>query len=356
MEPREKSDNPNDPRRYLPIPWGGPIILGQMIITAVLAMLCVGILIGGFRIHNAVEDVTLSLFGYVLAIIGGVGVLAVLFFGTCRLLPDVREYRRRNVRGYRLVLWIAKGSDGAPHLWYSLLWPNDKPFENTSEWVMFVLPLGGWFRRPTVLMPKGRELSRPIRWWQIRLINPLSHLGRIPDGGGQVENPAIAAFKIQLRDRQGDRMTVTVWHALEMLETHGAQILTGPEYGLRNEVGDLRESAGRLTRERDTVQAQLTREGVASEHANRMWRNTLGVIENAIRRIQASSRFGASIEALRIRVFLLERFRNLVPAPRPEEPRLQEWCTWAEAELGTARADLARRERHKARPSARAGA
>lgn len=356
MERNEKPKDPNDPRNYLPVPQGGIILLGQTIIVVLLMALCLGVASAGDYILRTVADTVIKFVALAIISIGSSAAVAVLVLGVRVMWSDARRYWLRNVRGYRLACWLAKDSDGVPRLlWYNLLEPYVTIFENTGDRVILILPLGGWFRRPLVLMPKGREPNRPIRREQIHLRDPLFRF-TLPEGAGMIEN-FIATHHLQLRDRQGDRMTVMVWHALKMFEMHGAIILTGPEYGLRKELDALRESAGRLTRERDEVQARLTREGLASEHAHRMWRNALGAIEDAIRRIKDSTRFGASIEALRIRLFLLERFRELVPTPDPhQEPQRAKWIGWADEEIASARADLARRDRHRRRPSAGAGA
>jgi flagellar biosynthesis protein FliQ len=353
MEPKEEPKDPNDPREYQSVPQGGLILLGQAIMVVVLMALCVGILVGGFRLHGAVEDVTLSLFGYVLAIVGGVAGLVVLFFGCCWLLPDVRKYWLRTVCGYRLACWREQPVEGAVErkLSFRVLAPGVELDSRDAQHLTLVLPLGGWFRRPYIMVPTDDRSHRLLRDVRVKIV----HFALLVHRDG--ETKAIEQSTVHLTDRHGNRLIITVQQALELLELHGDNVLAYALGAWRSAFDLAYERSEAFGKELDRARQELRNMKDEREHANRMWRSALGEISAAIQRIKDTSRFGSSIEALRIRIYLLKQFRNLVPTPRPEEPLLQQWCTWAERELEAARADLARRERHKkARPATGAGA
>lgn len=344
MSPREKPKDPNDPREYLPVPHGGPILLGQAIIVAILTALCVGIAIAGGFLHARIDDSVIKFFAKILLVVGAGGAGSIFALWYRWMWRDASEYWLRNIRGYRLACFLKSDDSGRPVLSHWVIAPGNVLTSEGVSAATLVLPLGGWFPRTTIVAPEKE--GYPWLWGsvQLRLRYPLRSLDDIGNRS------------VQITDRHGDRLTVTVQRALEVFEQHGVNILTRGLDGWQSAFNLAFEHSERFVRERDAVQAQLTREGLASEYAHRMWRNALGEVEAAIQRIKGTSRFGSSIEALRIRIYLLERFRDLVPTPRPEEPQLQAWCTWAEKELETARADLARRDRHRRRASAGAGA
>lgn len=323
MDPREKPKDPNDPRGYLPVRNGaGRLVTFASVIVAMTAM------VYSLWTHATTFEANGIANGIMCAVLSGV----IVRFALKEVAPELRAYWRRNVRGYRLACWI--GSDSSSdhrELRHVVIAPGNVLKSEGVSACTLVLPLGGWFCRSAMIVAPEKE-GYPWLWGsvQLHLRYPLRSLDNIGDRS------------IQITDRHGDRLTVTVQRALEFFEQHGVNALAGALDGWR--------SAFDLAYERSQ------RFGVELAHECEARRITLGVIKEAILRIKASSRFGASIEALRIRIFLLERFRGLVPTPRPEEPQSREWCMWAEKELEAARADLARREHHKkSRPSTGAG-
>jgi len=210
---------------------------------------------------------------------------------------------------------------------------------------MLVLPIGGWFRMPTVAMPKGQALSWPLKRGQLRLRDGLLRLGPYP---AMLPHSAIAGQLIQLRDHHGDRLTMSVENAIKLFEQHALCVCTNQGAGLRGVVEDYQRAAEQTKRER-------AHEQDARRNADHALTSALIVMQQTVVEIAKTSRFVGSIEALRIRLFLLERFRELVPTPDPKEPQRAKWIGWADEEIASARADLARRDRHRRRPSVGAG-
>ncbi|MBI4450297.1 hypothetical protein HY634_04510 [Candidatus Uhrbacteria bacterium] len=346
METRTRPKDPNDPREYLPVPQGGLMLLGQAGAVIIATAIGLGFLIAGYRIDHTAEDWSLTVLALTIETIGAVSMISTLYQGFRWMWPDARAYWLRNVRGYRLACWLGNGPFGRRELLcHAVIAPGNVLKSGWHSNVTLILPLGGWFRSPTVVMPKGQSLTPPLRRGQLRLRYALLRLGPYPE---VLPMGAIAGHSIQIRDRYGDRMTTSVANAITIFEKHALCICTDQESALRDVVEGYQREAGQLERERDHEQE-------AHRHARHMWTNALIAIERAILEIAKTSRFVGSTEALRIRLSLLERFRDLVPAPDPKEPQRAKWIGWADEEIAKARADLARRDRHKRRPSAGAG-
>ncbi|MDO8622582.1 MAG: hypothetical protein Q7R80_05100 [bacterium] len=348
METRTKPKDPNDPREYLPIPGEGRRILTLIAIVASIVGGCVSALsVDGTATVRAIPPIVLLIAGF--APLMFVAALLITGLGNGILnTVGIEEYWDRNVRGYRLACWLGCGPSGRPGevLCRSVIAPGSVLKSDEVTAVTFVLPLGGWFRRTTVVMPKGQSSTPPLKRGQLRLHYEVLCLGPYPE---VLPYGAIAGHPIQLRDRCGDRMTTNVTNALTIIERHGLEVLTHPESGLSNVTIGYQRTAEEMERERDHEQE-------AHRNARHMWTSALIAMEQTIIEIAKTSRFGGSIEALRIRLFLLEHFRDLVPTPDPKEPQRAKWIGWADEEIASARADLARRDRNKGRrPSAGAG-
>ncbi|MBI4434262.1 hypothetical protein HY635_00360 [Candidatus Uhrbacteria bacterium] len=334
MEAKTKPKDPNDPREYLPVPRGASKLLTLFTVIAVITGSV------GWYLYRSVgtseADTVLS------GILCTMWLIILVHFVISTGIPILNDYWLRNVRGYRIACWLGCGPTGRPGevLCHKVIAPGSALKGDEVTAITLILPLGGWFRKPaTIVAPENH--GHPWLWGsaQLRLRYPLGSLQSLDDIGGR---------SIRITDPIGDRVTVTVREALALFEQHGVNMFTRPISGWPEILQHLQNRSAELTRERDHEQE-------AHRHARYMWTTALIAMEQTILEIAKTSRFVGSVEALRIRLFLLEHFRELVPTPDPKEPQRAKWIGWADEELASARADLARRDRHKRRPSAGAG-
>ncbi|MDO8622581.1 MAG: hypothetical protein Q7R80_05095, partial [bacterium] len=240
MDTKEKPKDPHDPREYRPVPKGGYKIFVMVstiqVVTAVLGWwLIVPIFsrpVGTHVIPNALLFVLWA-------------VVSVRFF-VKEILPALDEYVLRTARGYRLACWLGHPLAGK-QLLYRVIAPGT-PVGDVAQPTL-ILPLGGWFRRPTILDPNDHGWTIwPLKRGQVRMVGPLELLHQ--DGAAS----AIALNVVQLTDATGDRHTTTVWGALELLDEHGVRMLTDPHNGtLRRVFGGALAEVRRLT---DNLTAQ----------------------------------------------------------------------------------------------------
>ncbi|MDP3771496.1 MAG: hypothetical protein Q8R16_04300 [bacterium] len=303
MDTKEKPKDPHDPREYRPVPKGGYKIFVMVstiqVVTAVLGWwLIVPIFsrpVGTHVIPNALLFVLWA-------------VVSVRFF-VKEILPALDEYVLRTARGYRLACWLGHPLAGK-QLLYRVIAPGT-PVGDVAQPTL-ILPLGGWFRRPTIVIPKGQQSPWPFIGREQVRVKDIALTG--PDGTAV----AIAGSAIRLTDNHGNCMTLTVWQVLDVLEQHGVSVLTGLTQSLMNVLGELSKRTEHLTRERDAAQLEVQR---LTEEATSQRNGAMLGFAEAIITIESSSRLKDTLEGL----LLLQKLLTRIVAVCQQDSSKEHW-------------------------------
>ncbi|MFH1098419.1 MAG: hypothetical protein V1723_00605, partial [Candidatus Uhrbacteria bacterium] len=328
--------------QYRPIPNGGWKFAAGIIV----ALCTLGPMIGslGIILRIIPADPTATLVRVIMAIgsIEGFFVFCWTFFpiffpvigrgyGDALLSPLLwlRDYYRQTVIGYHIIAYrpvdelrfIGPYANNAP--W----WKDSETFPRNTTWTELILPLGGWFARPRVVIGERygeRQTVEHAAPWRIQLVE---------------WSPDNEVIVIRLTDSSGDRVTVSADRALEIIKRHASDSFANcAPRTWRTEVDYLFDQLGSRTRERDEAAAlvkQLRGEILADmrEHSHvlaeiaaerdaarkeiaqqRQERDrALLSLRTATDRIRESSRFVHSTEGLQLRIWLLEKLLKLLP-------------------------------------------
>ena len=299
METKEKPKDPNDPREYQAIPHAIQGIAIVAVVAAVLGAINVGIWSAGRNVPRAEGHWILFAF----SLLGMAAVSMLALWGIARTAFDIQSgqgvrawlkaYWLRNVLGYRLACFFGHPLAGKPLL-HSIIAPG-APVVYVEQPALLI-PLGGWFRRPTIVMPKDLQFPLPyVGPGQIEI----ERLDLLHQNGTE---RAIAGSVLRLADRQGNRMTLTVWQALEIIERHGIGVLTGLSQSLMNVLGDLSRRAESLTNDAQRITAERDEaKRLADESAKQLEGagfQVIAFLQKTIKAIEESSRLKDGLEGL----------------------------------------------------------
>ncbi|MBI4449907.1 hypothetical protein HY634_02515 [Candidatus Uhrbacteria bacterium] len=298
MDTRAKPGDSHDPREYRPVPDGGSKILTLLtVITAITGGL-------SWYLYRSTDgtststDVDAALSGTLFV----VWLIALVFFVSTAGIQILSAHWLRTVRGYDVACWIFRPTvfpERGPELRFEVLYPNRIRRDYNVAQPTLILPLGGWFRRPTILEPKDhRPTAWPLKRGQVRMVGSFELLHQ--DG---VER-AIAGNVVQLTDATGDRHTTTVWGALELLEKHGVQMLSDPHDGtLRRVFSGALLKVQRLTENLTAIHRVVEN---CNENIDKERGRMKAFLEDSISAIEHSGRLKGTLEGLRILKRLLD--------------------------------------------------
>lgn len=287
------SDERSRRDEYEPIPWGGAkLLLGFAFFAGAVAAAVLGPgRVGAAAWRASAPVFAIGCFAGAIVISWGPLIVCEAMRGDRPLIGWLREYDRRNVVGYTewfyLTAELSDASALASFLEAGRGIPKKVRSPNSPYSPAIGIPLGGWGRR----RPRCVKEDSTAIWRILRLL---------PQG------------KLYLEDAFGGRQPLSIKDAL----------LAAREMNFESIRLSLKGEA-----DRQEVRATVALSELRS--TKEQVRKLEALIEEAIRRIKDTSRFGGSKEGMRIRKELGREFLKLLPR---DDPRRRTYAEYASEE------------------------